>query len=401
MELLAPAGNLEKLKYACLYGADAAYMGIRGLSLRAKADNIGAGDYEEARRLKGDKKLYAAVNMAFRHRDLPALEAALSDIPPEVFDAFIVSDLGSLPLVRKRFPGTPLHLSTQANCLNAEAVKIYRDLGFSRIILGREASLEDIADIKQAVPDMELEVFVHGAMCLSYSGRCYLSAYMAGRSANRGLCSHPCRWNYRVLEEQERPGEYYPVIEGDGFTTILSSKDLCMIDHLKELADTGVDALKIEGRMKSIYYTAVVTAAYRKALDDLAAGRTGDPEGLKRELFKVSHREFGTGFFFSREDADTTTSTDYTRSHMFLGTIDAENEPGVYAITVKNQIRSGEPIEYVGPGLIRREDNAFTLLDQEDLEVEKADHGKPFRLKPGVTVQPGFIIRKKINRKDK
>lgn len=303
IELLAPAGNIEKLHYAYRYGADAVYVGLDKFSLRQKADNFSAEALQKAGEIKGERKLYCAVNALFHQKEISRLEESLDEIGSFPFDAFIVSDLGAARLLRSRFPETQLHLSTQASCLNAEAVKTYQELGFSRIILGREVRLEEIADIKAAVPEMELECFVHGAMCLAYSGRCFLSAYLADRSGNEGSCAHSCRWNWRVLEESQRPGEYLPIVEDPdgGYTTILSSKDLCMIDHVAELRDAGIDSLKIEGRMKSLYYTAVVTRAYRKTIDALEKPGSVDAESLaafRDELFRVSHREYSTGFSF-------------------------------------------------------------------------------------------------------
>ena len=269
MELLSPAGSIEKLYYAYAYGADAAYIGIRNFSLRAKADNFKTDEHLEIKKIKKDKKLYVALNIFFHNSDLYNLEKSIDYISEYPVDAFIISDIGVLPLVKKYFPDTELHLSTQANCINTEAARIYRDMGFTRIIPGRELSLSEISEIKKALPDLEMEVFVHGAMCLAYSGRCFLSKYLADRSANQGDCAHSCRWQYRVLEESERQGEYFPVIEGENFTSVMSSKDICMIDHLEELKSAGVDSLKIEGRMKSIYYTAVVSRAYRKMIDSI------------------------------------------------------------------------------------------------------------------------------------
>ena len=252
MELLAPAGNIEKLKYAYLYGADAAYIGILNFSLRQKADNFREEEHRRLAEIKGTKKLFGALNIYFHQQDIRRLEENLDYLALYPLDAFIISDIGILPLLQKRFPGIPLHLSTQANCVNSSAARIYRDLGFSRVILGRETPLDEIADIRAKVPGLELETFVHGAMCLAYSGRCFLSRYMADRSGNQGSCSHSCRWNYRVLEEAERPGEYFPVETGEGFTTILSSKDLCMIDYIPDMIQAGIDSLKIEGRLKGL-----------------------------------------------------------------------------------------------------------------------------------------------------
>jgi len=395
-ELLAPAGNLEKLHYAYSYGADAAYIGIKAFSLRARAENFHHDEFEIIRRIKGNRKLYAALNIYFHPSDIRSLEANLDYLGEYPLDAFIVSDLGAARLLGRRFPDTPLHLSTQANCINAEAVKVYRDLGFRRIILGRETSLADIEEIRRGVPDIELEAFVHGAMCLAYSGRCFLSAYMAGRSANEGNCSHSCRWDYRVLEESKRPGEYYPVETGEGFTTILSSKDLCMIDHLKELKDAGVDSFKIEGRMKSIYYTAVVTRAYRKALDSLEGEPDPELSAYREELFNVSHREYSTGFYFSKKDIEQPTQTSYQRRYLFLGSLGKQHpeQPEVYELDVKNQILGEDKIEFIGPDTPFLRDTGFVLLDKDMLPVAKADHGSYYYIRTSVPVAEGYILRK-------
>lgn len=401
MELLSPAGNIEKLKYAYLYGADAAYIGLRNFSLRAKADNFKDQDYRAIREIKGDKKLYGALNIYFHEPDLAKLEDELDYISNYPFDALIVSDIGIVPALKRRFPDAGLHLSTQANCTNSEAAKLYRDMGFSRIILGREVSLREIEVIKAGVPEIELEVFVHGAMCLAYSGRCFLSSWMTGRSGNKGDCAHSCRWEYRVLEEGEREGEFYPIYEGDDFTTILSSKDLCMIDHLQELRDAGVDCLKIEGRMKSIYYTAVVTRAYRKMLDSLGGNTAPNLELYRDEIFKVSHREFTTGFFFGREDVEESTEKSYDRQYIFLGTLGRQTGPGRWELSVKNQILAGEDIEFIGPDFPYVEDNTFTIYDGNGISQVKADHGKTYTIASNLPLSEGFILRKKIPQNDR
>ena len=325
MELLSPAGNVDKLRYCYTYGADAAYIGLKNFSLRVKADNFYEDEYKKVKELKAafpGKRLHCALNIAFHNSEIDRL---LNDIPyfkQYPIDAFIVQDLGIVPILQKEFPDAELHVSTQASCMNREAVKMYKSLGFSRVVMGREASLKEIAEIKDAVPDMEIECFVHGAMCIAYAGRCLMSAYLNGRSAQEGFCSHTCRWDYDVLSakqiaqsgelvlrEKKRPDEYFPVYEGDDFTAVLSSKDLCMIDHLKELKDAGVDSLKIEGRMKSIYYVAMCTRAYRKALDELE-GKISAEEAkpFVDELYNVSHRAFSTGFYFDKAEADVTVS---------------------------------------------------------------------------------------------
>ena len=343
MELLSPAGNVEKLEYCYNYGADAAYIGLKNFSLRIKADNFYEDEYKKVCELKKafpDKKLHCALNIAFHNEEIDRFIENIPYFKLYPIDAFIVQDLGIVPLLQKHFPKADLHLSTQASCMNREAVKMYKSLGFKRVVMGREAGLKEIAEIKDAVPDMEIECFVHGAMCIAYAGRCLMSAYLNGRSAQSGFCSHTCRWDYdvlidrkeipfssenktpyspeerkiaqsgaMVLREHKRSDEYFPVYEGENFTAVLSSKDLCMIDHLAEFKKAGVDSLKIEGRMKSVYYVAMVTRAYRKALDALDGKITKEEASpFIDELYKVSHRPFGTGFYFSKDDADKTVS---------------------------------------------------------------------------------------------
>jgi len=394
MELVSPAGNLEKLTYAYLYGADAVYIGVKQFSLRSRADNFYQDEWKEIRRIKGNRKLYCALNISFHNRDLHRIEREMEYLALYPFDAFIISDLGLLPLLRQWFPQTPLHLSTQANCTNWRSAEVYRDLGFKRIILGRELTLEEVAEIKSRLPDLELEIFIHGAMCLAYSGRCFLSAWMASRSANQGNCAHPCRWNYRVLEEAERPGEYYPIVESEGYTTILSSKDLCMIDHLADIQKTGVDALKIEGRMKSLYYTAIVTRAYRKHLDALAGLSVKDLELYRQDVFRVSHREYCTGFYFGKLDVEKPTGDIYREHHVFVGTLGEPCRQGVYGMDLRNRIEVGQPIEYIGPSVPFLQDNAFSLWDEEGNPVQAASHGQKVYIEPSVPVEPGYIIRK-------
>ncbi|MDA3810005.1 MAG: U32 family peptidase [Spirochaetaceae bacterium] len=395
MELLAPAGNIEKLKYAYQYGADAAYIGIKNFSLRAKADNFGKNEVEYIKEIKGNKKLYCALNIFFHNQDIKNLEAEIDQFADYPFDAFIISDLGILNLLKKRFPDREIHLSTQANCVNGEAAKIYRDLGFSRLILGRETPLKDIYEIKKAVPEVELETFVHGAMCMSYSGRCFLSKMMTGRSANQGSCAHSCRWSYKVLEEKERPGEYYPIEEGDNYTTVMSSKDLCMIDYIQELKDAGIDSLKIEGRMKSIYYAAVITRAYRKMIDSKNGIIVPDLEGFREEIFKVSHREFSTGFYFDKEDIEESTTKMYERQFAFLGSIGEKLDNDQWSIDVKNQIKLTDEIEFIGPDLLFVKCENLKIYDVNGEEVVKADHGKQYTITTSTPLKEGYIIRKK------
>ncbi len=394
MELLSPAGTLEKLEYAYAYGADAAYVGMQEFSLRSRAGNIDDDQIEKLAKIKGDKKLYGAINSFFHEKDLGRLKERLAIIKTYPFDALIVGDIGAAAILRDAFgEAMPLHLSTQANCLNSAAVKVYQDLGFSRIILGREVSLKEIATIKEALPEMEIETFVHGAMCMAYSGRCLLSAFMSGRSANAGDCAHTCRWNYRLaLEEESRPGEYFPIAEEDGFTTILSSKDLCMIDHLDHLRSAGVDSVKIEGRMKSLYYVATVTRAYRKALD-----KAKDWPLYREELFRVSHREYSTGFFFDKEEISSPTEKSYIRKYLLIGTVEEEIEPSLYALNLKNRLASGTTVEYIGPDTLGIEDSTFTLVDENGERVEVANHHQKIFLKTDKLIDTKFIIRQKTS----
>ena len=358
MELVAPAGNLEKLKYAYTYGADAVYIGLKKFSLRIKADNFYEDEYKTITELKKQfpgKKLFCALNISFHNKDIDNFLSELDYFRAYPIDSFIVQDIGMVPVLQKNFPNAALHLSTQANCINREAVKMYKSLGFKRVVLGRETSLAEIREIKDYVPEMELECFAHGAMCISYSGRCLMSAYLTGRSANAGFCSHTCRWNFSVgeakdlaesgklyLTEEKRKDEHFPVFEGENFTAVLSSKDLCMIDHLDDMKKAGVDSLKIEGRMKSLYYVAMTTRAYRKAIDAQEGRITKeDAAPYIAELYKASHREFGTGFYYSREDADVTTVGESSSDYELAATIGAP----LSAVETQALCKKGEALE--------------------------------------------------------
>ena len=390
-ELLAPAGNLEKLKIAFAYGADAAYMGLDEFSLRANAGNFTRDDLAEVAALKREsgKKLYCALNILFHEGQIEDLKRRLEEISEWPFDAFIVSDMGAAKVLRDNGKNdVELHLSTQASCTNSEACKVYRSLGFKRVILGRETPIDDIRRIRDANPDLDLEVFVHGAMCMAYSGRCLLSSFLVGRSGQQGDCAHACRWHYR-LEEQERPGEWYPIEEEKGYTTILSSKDLCMIDHLQDLEDAGVSSFKIEGRMKSPYYVAAVTRAYRKVMD-------GDPHvaSYREDIFNVSHRPYCTGFFYGQGPVSTMDGGSYIRDYTFCGMIGDEVRPHVYSLDLRNQIKQGEQIEYLDPSRPTMVDTNFKLLDSSFEYVDQIDHCKVQYLETQEPVSKGDIIRR-------
>lgn len=412
MELLSPGGSIEKIETAFTYGADSVYFGLKDFSLRTNAKNVEYGTQEELRRIKErfGGRMYCTVNIYFHEDDIDKLEGKLDQIRDYPFDAFILSDIGILDILRSRFPDAEYSLSTQASCINSRSARIYHDMGFNKVILGRETPLKDIRRIKDANPDLLIETFVHGAMCMAYSGRCFLSSHLAGRSGNYGDCSHTCRWNYRLaLEEEQRPGRYYPVLEENDWTTIMSSKDLCMIDHLKELQDAGVDTLKIEGRMKSIYYVASVTRAYRKALDHLYDPSV-DYLPYREELFNVSHREFSTGFFFGKgpvdvdepdplvmkDDINMPTTGGYLRDYLFLGIVRQQVAPGIYAVDIKNQIRSGESLEFIGPDVLFIRDPSVEVLDGDMKIVDHIDHCKTGYIRTGSPVRDGYIIRKEI-----
>ena len=417
-ELVAPAGSLAKLDYAWGYGADAAYIGLGSFSLRAKAENFCEEDAAKVRALKAEfaasgrpVKLYCALNISFHNDDIKSLIAQLPYIKEYPFDAFIVQDLGAAEVVREAFPGAALHLSTQANCINARAARAFGRLGFSRIVLGREASLAEIKEIKDAAPDIELECFVHGAMCIAYSGRCLLSAYLCGRSSNAGLCAHACRWEWRLYaEERERRGEFFPVEEGEDYTAIFSSRDLCMIDHLEEMASCGVDAFKIEGRMKSLYYTAATVQAYKKKIESLRGLITAEEAAaFAAELFNVPHREFTTGFYFCKEEANATTPGKSSSPYKIAGTIGGEvdfskderagsGEGGThryFEFFPLNKIVAGEAMSYIGPGVpALPPDTGYAFLDKATgRALEWVDHTTSCILCTSSPVGSRFIAR--------
>lgn len=356
VELLAPAGNLEKLKMAVVYGADAVYLGGEEYGLRAYADNFSTSDMEEGIRFAHSmgRKVYLTVNIIPHNDDLKGMPEYLKQVRDMGVDAVILSDPGVLDIVRETVPGMEIHLSTQANNTNWRSALFWHRQGVKRVILARELSLEEIREIREKTPeDLELEVFVHGAMCISYSGRCLLSNYMAGRDSNRGLCAHPCRWKYYLVEEK-RPGQYMPVYENERGTFIFNSKDLCMIEHIPEILRTGVASLKIEGRMKSSYYVATVVKAYREAIDAYYK----DPENyrfdnrLLDEICKASHREYTTGFYFAKPTGSDQIydKSSYIREYDFVGLVKAyDKTTGIATVEQRNRMFVGDEIEVVRP----------------------------------------------------
>jgi putative protease len=413
MELLAPAGNLEKLATAYRYGADAAYIGVHGFSLRTYADatNVADGDEDsealaaELTRLKGDsKRLYAALNMFAHEADVRALPSALERLAQLPIDAVIIADIGLIDTVRRALPDVELHLSTQANCTNSAAARVYHRLGFSRVIPARELSLDEVKAIKDAVPELGVEVFVHGAMCMAYSGRCFMSNYLTGRGANQGDCAQSCRWNYHVehfrLEEEKRPGEWIPV-EADGrFLSVLSSRDLNLFDHIPALIEAGVDSVKIEGRMKSAYYVAAVTRSYRAAIDAAPA----QPDGAHRaELFRIAHREYTTGFLMGdravHDPASSPTLPEY-RLMAIVGERVPAVGPDVWRVHVKNTVTRDMDLEFLppdpqAPAFISSvvSSGAVELLSESGDPVDRITNATHGLIRTDVAVSPGMIVR--------
>lgn len=431
MELVCPAGNVEKLAYAYNYGADTAYIGLKRFSLRVKADNFYDDEYRRVMELKKKypkKRIFCALNIIFHNHDIEMFKQNLDYFKLYPIDAFIVQDIGMVPLLQKEFPNAHLHLSTQASCMNREAVKMYSKIGFQRVVLGREVTLDEIREIKDANPEMEIECFAHGAMCIAYSGRCLMSAYLTGRSAQSGFCSQPCRWEYDVsvekprqlqnvvsasstaalqelskaggklaaadaklvaesgilrLQEKQRPGELFPVFEGDDFTAVLSSKDLCMIDHLDDMKKAGVDAVKVEGRMKSVYYVAMVTRAYRKALDVLDGKITKEEAApFIASINEVAHRESTTGFYYNRGNADKTT-------------VGASDSPYILAATIERKFDDAETEKILAAGeklVADRKAELDAMHPDARAAVLRDEKNHPEKVVRTVTKKPGWKI---------
>ena len=355
-ELLMPAGNIEKLKYAVKYGADAVYLGVVDFSLRAMRkgelitlDNLKSAIYTA--RSMGAKS-YLTLNIFAFNNDIKLLESAMDKIIESNPDALIISDPGIMRLAEKYMPNTDIHVSTQANILNYEAVRFWQDMGATRVILARELPIKDVAEIKQKVPDMELEVFVHGAQCVSFSGRCLLSDYMTDgeRKANSGNCSQPCRWSYKLVEET-RPGQYYEIEENEKGTHILSTKDLCLVKHLKELVEAGIDSFKVEGRTKSLYYVSATAKAYREAIDEVIKNPDADMQPYYDELLKVGNRGYTTGFYLGEGYPKDGYSYDISKGLAgadFLCEI-WDKDGDWYKIKTKNKFNKNEDIEVISP----------------------------------------------------
>lgn len=398
IELLSPAGNRERLEYALAYGADAVYMAGSRYSLRAFADNFEPDELKRALELvhsKG-KKAYITVNIYAHNSDIDGMEDYFRFLYDIGADAVLVSDLGVLEAAKKGAPELPVHISTQANVTNYAAARFFCNAGAERIVLARELSIEEIALIHQKVPQAELEAFVHGAACICYSGRCLLSDYLTGRSANQGKCAQPCRWGYELVPQGR--ADSFPITQDERGTYILNSKDLCMIDHLGELADAGVTSFKIEGRMKTAYYTAAVTNAYRRATDRLEAGLEPDP-ALKEELAKAANREFTTGFYFGPvQQGQRYESSKCRQSHEFSAVVISSN--GEYlTLEQRNRFRVGDVLEVLSPEPSRcgQKFTVESIISSQGCSVQAAPNPQE-RVKVPCTLRLEYmdILRRKL-----
>ncbi len=413
-ELLSPAGNFEKLRAAILYGADAVYLAGQMFGMRSAADNFTVEELFDAARYvhARGKKLYLTVNTMPRVQEYPLLRKFLTDIKDAGIDAVIVADMGVLATVKELLPDMEIHISTQTSIVSPASARAYAAMGAKRLVLARELTLEEIRAIRASLPDdVELEAFIHGSMCVSYSGRCLLANALNGRDGNRGTCSQPCRWNYSIVEEK-RPEMLFPIEEQEGVGSfIMSSKDMCMIEHIPELMESGISSFKIEGRMKSAYYTAVVTNAYRLAMDAYSADKDAyrfDPSWLD-ELESVSHREYGTGFYFDdpMQNAQLVSTCGYMREKAYFSTaleydedearalresgVEMENEAGtMFRFIQRNKVSAGESAELITPGRIGRAFDVCELYAPDGTPIPSTPHPSmiywcrvPFAVKAG------------------
>ncbi|MFR1831708.1 MAG: peptidase U32 family protein [Lachnospiraceae bacterium] len=382
-ELLIPAGSLDVLKTAVIYGADAVYIGGEAFGLRAKAKNFSNEEIKEGITFAHERgvKVYITANILAHNEDLSGVEEYFKELKEIAPDALIISDPGVFAIARRILPDMELHISTQANNTNYGTYLFWHELGAKRVVSARELSLAEIKEIRRHIPkDMEIESFIHGAMCMSYSGRCLLSNYFTGRDANQGACTHPCRWKYAVVEET-RPGEYMPVYENERGTYIFNSKDLCMIEHIPELIDAGIDSFKIEGRMKTALYVATVARTYRLAIDDYKKYPKLYKEKLewyKEEIGKCTYREFTTGFYFGKPDdnAQIYDSNTYVKNYTYLGTVEETDSAGRCRIEQKNKFSVGEIIEIMKPDGRNITAAVQGIYDQEGTARESAPHPK-------------------------
>lgn len=402
VELLVPAGSLEVLKVAVDYGADAVYIGGQAYGLRAKADNFSIEEMKKAVKYAHAKnaKVYVTANIFAHNYDIEGMKAYFEQLKDTGIDAVLVSDPGIFMLAKETMPDMELHISTQANNTNYLTYNFWYNMGAKRVVTARELSLVEIKQIREHIPeDMEIESFMHGAMCISYSGRCLLSSYFTGRDANRGACTHPCRWKYHIVEET-RPGEYMPVNEDDRGTYIFNSKDLCMIEHIPEMIDAGIDSFKIEGRMKTALYVATVARTYRKAIDDYMESPElyrSNMEYYKSEIAKCTYRQFTTGFYFGKTDQDSQIydNNTYIKNCTYIGNVQEVTEDGLVAFEQKNKFSVGEEIEcmnFDGTNTVCRVEEIYN--DRME-PMESAPHPKmQLYVKLDRPVSAGMILRR-------
>jgi len=381
VELLVPASSLEVLKIAVVFGADAVYIGGEAFGLRAKAKNFSAAEMAEGIKFAHEYgvKVYITANILAHNEDMAGVEAYFEEVRELNPDGLIIADPGVFAIAKRVCPEIERHISTQANNTNYETYRFWHELGATRVVSARELSLAEIKEIREHIPEsMEIESFIHGAMCISYSGRCLLSNYFTGRDANRGACTHPCRWKYSIMEEK-RPGEYLPVYENERGTYIFNSKDLCMIEHIPEILDAGIDSLKIEGRMKTALYVATVARTYRKAIDDYRKDvklYKENMEWYKDQISNCTYRQFTTGFFFGKPDETTQIydNNTYVKEYTYLGIVGKQNADGLYQIEQRNKFSVGEMIEVMKPNGDNIEVRVRKIVDAEGREQESAPH---------------------------
>ena len=398
LELLSPAGDMERLEMAVAYGADAVYFAGTSFGMRSFAGNFSPEELPKAVRYAHDHgvKCHVTVNTMPRNDEIARLPEYLEQLDDAGVDALIVADLGAFTLAGKYAPHCEKHISTQQSIANYVCAQAWFDLGAKRVVLARECSLEEIRAIRQKVdPALEIETFGHGAMCVSYSGRCLLSNYMTGRDSNRGACAQPCRYQYALMEEK-RPGEYFPVFEDEKGTYIMNSRDMCMIGHLDDIMDAGIDCIKIEGRAKSEYYAAIVTGAYRHCIDDAAAGRVLDPV-WRDEVDHISHRIYSTGFYYG-EPGQYVTSSRYIREWQIVAKVESCDENGLAVCCLNNKFRAGDALEVVGPDVRPFPITAPIMADSDGnpLEEPRTPQMK-FTIQLPKTVPPMSMLRRSVD----
>ena len=402
-ELLIPASSLEVLKTAVIFGADAVYIGGEAFGLRAKAKNFSMEDMKEGIQFAHahEVRVYVTANILAHNGDLSGVEAYFQELKAIGPDALIISDPGVFTIAKRICPEIEIHISTQANNTNYATYRFWHELGAKRVVSARELSMKEIKEIRANIPDdLEIETFVHGAMCISYSGRCLLSNYFTGRDANQGACTHPCRWKYAVMEES-RPGEYLPVYENERGTYIFNSKDLCMIGHIPDLIDAGIDSFKIEGRMKTALYVATVARTYRKAIDDYLKDPALYEKNMPWYLDQISnctYRQFTTGFFYGKPDSEAQIydSNTYVKEYTYLGIVGGTNEEGLYRIEQRNKFSVGETIEVMKPNGENLEAKVLRIVNEEGEEQESAPHPKQVLfIDLGVPMEQYDILRRK------